>query len=200
MVVDPSTVHFLPYLFTLQAYQCDVCDFDKLQQTFLQIESDFKTHISGVVAVRSRYFWVGSLLIRVLERWNLRCQARIGVVSRGFPEDLRCQCLRRLQHLPCSCQVCYIFFGSYSVDMDSFYRLWTGRAQEGSIVITASMSAQIINQASRNQALTQVCVAFLPWKSPDAKYCERHSTIRPRPRSAISERHLPLSGPRSAFE
>lgn len=36
------------------------------------------------------------------------------------------------------------------------FRLWLDRGQEGSIVITASMSAQIINQAARNTPLTQV--------------------------------------------
>jgi len=34
-------------------------------------------------------------------------------------------------------------------------KLWTDKNREGSIVITASMSAQIINQAGRNKPLTQ---------------------------------------------
>ena len=40
-----------------------------------------------------------------------------------------------------------------------FTRLWIdGKTTGGSIVITASMSSQIINQAAENQPLTQVLV------------------------------------------
>lgn len=56
--MDLSTVlHFLISDFTLQAYQCDVCDFDKLQETFKRIESDFQEHICGVIAVRLCIIW-----------------------------------------------------------------------------------------------------------------------------------------------
>jgi sorbose reductase len=41
-------------------------------------------------------------------------------------------------------------------------KLWTNRKYEGgSIVITASMSSQIINQTAPNQALTQVSALYL---------------------------------------
>lgn len=42
---------FLNFFLTQQAYQCDVCDLDKLHETFQRIQSELGD-ISGVIAVR----------------------------------------------------------------------------------------------------------------------------------------------------
>ncbi|KAI9571000.1 hypothetical protein HD554DRAFT_235280 [Boletus coccyginus] len=106
---------------TVRAYQCDVCDSDKLQETFNRIEKELETRITGVIA-----------------------NAGISVVKPALelsPDDFQ-----------------RVFgvnvFGVFNT-CRAAAKLWTDRNQEGSIVITASMSAQIINQASRNKPLTQ---------------------------------------------
>ncbi|KAG8216182.1 hypothetical protein J3R82DRAFT_8205 [Butyriboletus roseoflavus] len=105
----------------VRAYQCDVCDFDKLQQTFRQIEQDYQEKILGVIA-----------------------NAGISVVKPAM--DLSHDEFQRVFGVN--------VFGVFNT-CRAAAKLWTEGKQEGSIVITASMSAQIINQASRNKPLTQ---------------------------------------------
>ena len=59
------------------------------------------------------------------------------------------------------CQVGFHFISLDDLTDALVQRLWTARKEKGSIVITASMSAQIVNQAKPNEALTQVRVPFL---------------------------------------
>ena len=156
-----------------KAYQCDVCDFDKLQETFKRIENDYKSDITGVIAVRVVSFVDSLLMIFYMsECWHLRRQTRVGVEPRGFPEGLWCQRLRRVQYLSCGCQVGYLVSSFVCIiDVDLSCRLWTDSNKAGSIVITASMSAQIINQASRNKALTQVSIVLSPY-GVGTEFCE----------------------------
>lgn len=46
---------------------------------------------------------------------------------------------------------------THALIFDHFSRLWLEEKSKGSIVITSSMSSQIINQSGINEPLTQVC-------------------------------------------
>ncbi|KAN0094359.1 hypothetical protein V8E55_002646 [Tylopilus felleus] len=105
----------------VQAYQCDVCDADKLKETFKRIDVEFKSDISGVIA-----------------------NAGISVVKPAL----------ELTHEDFSSVFGVNVFGVFNTCRTAAQH-WTDKNTEGSIVITASMSAQIVNQASRNQPLTQ---------------------------------------------
>ncbi|KAF8547955.1 NAD(P)-binding protein [Imleria badia] len=105
----------------VQAYQCDVCDFEKLQETFKRIETDYQSHITGIIA-----------------------NAGISVVKPAL--ELNDEDFRRVFGVN--------VYGVFNT-CRAAAKLWTDSNRAGSIVITASMSAQIINQASRNRPLTQ---------------------------------------------
>lgn len=73
-----------------------MCDSEKVQDTFKQIEHKFNDRITGVIAVRFDTLVDCLSLIRVSECRHLRCEARVGVVSRRVPEGVWCQRLWRL--------------------------------------------------------------------------------------------------------
>ncbi|KAH0831311.1 hypothetical protein J3R83DRAFT_13955 [Lanmaoa asiatica] len=125
--------------FTPQAYQCDVCDFDKLQETFRRIEADFENRITGVIANAGV-----SVVKPALDLSHDEFQKVFGVNVYGVFNTCRA-----------AAKWINFFFLGCNVNVDPRCRLWTERNHDGSIVITASMSAQIINQSARNTPLTQ---------------------------------------------
>ncbi|KAG9310124.1 hypothetical protein JVU11DRAFT_9738 [Chiua virens] len=106
---------------SVRAYQCDVCDYDKLQETFKKIE-DAQGEVNGIIAN------AGISVVKPAMELTQDDFAKVFGVN---------------------------VFGVFNT-CRAAAQLWLNKKRAGAIVITASMSAQIINQASRNTPLTQV--------------------------------------------
>ncbi|KAF9225032.1 NAD(P)-binding protein [Gyrodon lividus] len=111
----------------VRAYQCDVCNFEKTVDTFRQIDKELG-HVTGLIA-----------------------NAGVSVVKPAI--DLTTEDFQHVYGV----NVLGVFNSARAAA-----KLWTREGagsrpeRQHSIVITASMSAQIINQAGPNTPLTQV--------------------------------------------
>lgn len=95
--------------------------------------------------------------MRFIERRCFSCETCHWAHSRRLQVRLRRQRFRCFQHLPCCRQVRPHNTLSRLIHWPVYpNRLWLQKQQKGSIVVTSSMSSQIINQSSLNGSLTQV--------------------------------------------
>ena len=128
--------------------------------------------ITGLIAVMLKVFQLWNVsfdflgrIYAQLECWGLRCQTCSKPDAPGFQGRLRCQCVRCIQY----CSRCRKVSHMFHIPSRPFFkkkpcfpytRLWMSHNTEGSIVITCSMSSQIINKTAEAEPLTQVRTDF----------------------------------------
>jgi hypothetical protein len=123
--------------------------------------------IAGLIAVisilfsfKTYYLTFETRIYARLECRRLRCQTCSRAYTPGFQVRLRCQCVRCVQY--CSrCRKVSQCYTSHSCLFNPcfLFRLWMSQNTGGSIVITCSMSSQIINRSAEAEPLTQVRIS-----------------------------------------
>jgi NAD(P)-dependent dehydrogenase (short-subunit alcohol dehydrogenase family) len=128
----------------IQAYKCDVSDAALVNSTFKQINDDLGA-IYGVVAVRPfcivyrSAYWLSTSGPIFLQNAGVSVvKPAIELNSKDFEFIYNTNVL-----------------GVFNVARAAA-KVWVDTKSHGSIVVTSSMSSQIINQIGENKALTQV--------------------------------------------